>query len=69
MKEKLITSLYRDINILDAEIRHSTLLKSALASHGRHIEELNQHIVELHCERMNTRLAARADPASPLSDF
>lgn len=69
MKEKLITSLYRDINILDAEIRHSAALKAALASLARLIEELNQHILELHCERTNLRLAARADPCIPSSDF
>lgn len=55
---------------MDAEIRHSTLLKSVLASNSRYIDELNQHIVELHCEKINARLAAKADIASsPLSDF
>jgi hypothetical protein len=53
MKEKLITSLYRDINILDADIRHGTHLKMVLASHLKYIDDLNQTIVELECNKLN----------------
>lgn len=47
MKEKLITSLYRDINILDADIRHSSHLKVVLGHHLKYIDELTQTIIEL----------------------
>lgn len=45
MKEKLINSLYRDINILDADIRHSAHIKILLNNHAKYIEELTHSLL------------------------
>lgn len=55
MKEKLITSLYRDINILDADIRHSSHLKGVLGHQLKYIDELTQIIIELECNKLNQK--------------
>jgi hypothetical protein len=47
IKEALINSLYRDITILDNQMRQVPKYKSLISANNKFIEDLNNKIVQL----------------------
>ena len=55
LKEALINSLYKDIAILDSEMRQIPQLKNTISLNGSAIDTLNEIIIKLECKLSNLK--------------